>query len=40
LLTKDEIAWINSYHARVRELIGPEMGPDYKTWLETATAPI
>jgi Xaa-Pro aminopeptidase len=40
LLTKDEIAWINSYHARVRELIGPEMGPDYKAWLETATAPI
>jgi Xaa-Pro aminopeptidase len=40
LLTKDEIFWINNYHSRVREEIGPEMGPEHKMWLETATAPI
>ena len=38
LLSKDEIAWVNAYHARVRETIGPQLDGDVKTWFETATA--
>jgi Xaa-Pro aminopeptidase len=40
LLTADELAWLNDYHARVREVIGPELGPADRAWLEQATAPI
>jgi Xaa-Pro aminopeptidase len=40
LLTPDELAWLDAYHARVREVIGPELGPADRAWLEAATAPI
>ncbi|MBO0766003.1 MAG: M24 family metallopeptidase C-terminal domain-containing protein, partial [Hyphomicrobiaceae bacterium] len=40
LLTSRELAWLNAYHARVRQEIGPELGHDDRTWLEQATAPI
>ena len=26
MLAADELAWLNAYHARVREVIGPELG--------------
>ncbi len=39
LLTADEIAWVDAYHARVRAVIGPHLVADRK-WLETATAPL
>jgi Xaa-Pro aminopeptidase len=40
MLAPQELAWLNAYHARVREMIGPELGPADRTWLEAATAPI
>lgn len=40
LLTSDELAWLNAYHAAVRDVIGPEVDPQTRAWLETATAPI
>jgi len=40
LLTKEEIAWVNAYHARVRDEIGPQLDGEAKAWLETATAPL
>ncbi|HVZ98705.1 MAG TPA: aminopeptidase P family protein [Caulobacterales bacterium] len=40
LLSKEERAWLNEYHARVRDTIGPQLEGEAKTWLETATAPI
>ncbi len=40
LLSPDELAWLDAYHARVREVIGPELGPADRAWLEAATAPI
>ena len=40
LLSPDELAWLNAYHARVAEIIGPELGPVDRAWLEAATAPI
>jgi Xaa-Pro aminopeptidase len=40
LLTPPELDWLNAYHARVADVIGPELGPDDRAWLEQATAPI
>ncbi len=40
MLSAAELAWLNAYHARVREQIGPELGPEDRGWLEQATAPI
>jgi Xaa-Pro aminopeptidase len=40
LLTKDELAWVNSYHARVRDEIGPQLDGDARVWLEAATEPL
>ena len=40
LLTKDELAWFNAYHARVRDAIGPQLDGEAKAWLEAATAPL
>jgi Xaa-Pro aminopeptidase len=40
LLTKEERAWVDAYHARVRAEIGPQLDGDAKVWLEAATAPL
>jgi Xaa-Pro aminopeptidase len=41
LLTADERAWLNAYHARVNAEIGPKLtSAEEKAWLETATRPI
>jgi Xaa-Pro aminopeptidase len=40
LLTKEEVAWINGYHARVWEKISPQLDGDAKAWLESATKPL
>jgi Xaa-Pro aminopeptidase len=40
LLTADERAQLDAYHARVREVVGPLVGPDVRSWLVDATAPI
>jgi Xaa-Pro aminopeptidase len=37
LLTRDELNWLNTYHARVRKEIGPELKSKDKAWLEQAT---
>jgi len=40
LLTKKELAWLNAYHARVFEIVGPQLGGDDRTWLEAKCAPV
>lgn len=40
MLSKQELAWLNAYHARVREEIGPLLEGEARTWLEDATAPL
>lgn len=40
LMTADEIAWLNHYHAEVRAKIGPQLDADTRRWLEEATRPI
>lgn len=40
MLTADEITWINEYHARVNQEIGPLVDADTRVWLERATTPL
>ena len=40
MLSAAELAWLNAYHVRVREVIGPELGPEDRAWLDQATAAI
>ncbi|MYK58162.1 MAG: aminopeptidase P family protein [Rhodospirillaceae bacterium] len=40
LLTADETGWVDGYHARVRETIGPQVDPETAAWLEKATRPL
>ncbi|WP_404479773.1 aminopeptidase P family protein [Novosphingobium sp. BL-52-GroH] len=38
LLTKAEIAWWNAYHARVLQIVGPQLEGPAKAWLEAQCA--
>ena len=40
LLTSEEQAWVDAYHVRVLELIGPQLEGEVKLWLEAACAPL
>ncbi len=40
LLTADERAWLDSYHAGIAERIGPRLGQPARDWLARATRPI
>ncbi len=40
LLAPDELAWWNAYHARVLEIIGPQLEGDALTWLVAQCAPL
>ncbi len=40
LLNEDEITWLNTYHARVRETLTSLLDNDVRAWLETATRAI
>ena len=37
LLSEEERDWLNAYHARVRETLGPRLPADMKDWFENAT---
>jgi len=40
LLTEPEKAWLNAYHARVREAVAPQLDDATRTWLVEATRAI
>ncbi len=40
LLTAKELQWLNDYHARVLEVVGPQLAEDERQWLEAKVAPI
>ncbi len=40
LLSKEELAWVDAYHARVWAEIGPQLDGEAKVWLEQATKPL
>lgn len=40
LLTAEEIAWVDAYHAKVREILSPRLEGEDLAWLERETAPL
>ena len=40
MLTPQETAWLDAYHARVCKAIGPQLDAATRAWLEDATAPL
>jgi Xaa-Pro aminopeptidase len=40
MLHDDERAWLNTYHATVRERVGRHLRGDAKAWLDARTQPI
>ncbi len=40
LLDAAEIAWIDAYHAAVREALTPDLDEEARSWLDGATAPL
>src|SRR5207248_4841163 len=40
LLEADELAWLDGYHKRVREVLTPLVDPETARWLAEATAPL
>ncbi|MDX1423789.1 MAG: M24 family metallopeptidase C-terminal domain-containing protein, partial [Kiloniellales bacterium] len=40
LLDEKEVAWVDAYHARVRETLGPLVDPETRAWLAEATRPL
>ena len=40
LLSEAEIAWWNAYHARVREVLAPQLEGGALAWLEAACSPL
>jgi Xaa-Pro aminopeptidase len=40
LLTPEEIAQLDAYHARVLEVVGPKVPADVRAWMQEACAPL
>jgi Xaa-Pro aminopeptidase len=40
LMSDEEIAWFDAYHARVREALDPLLDPQTRSWLADATRPL
>jgi Xaa-Pro aminopeptidase len=40
LLTAEEVAWLDAYHAEVRSRVVPALDAAHRAWLEAATAPL
>lgn len=40
MLSAGEREWMDTYHAMVRDHVGPRVSPAAKTWLDAATAPL
>ena len=38
MLNRDELAWLDAYHTRVRAEVGPALDEATKAWLDQATA--
>ena len=40
LLSREERAWVDGYHAEVAAVVGPQLDGEAAEWLKTATAPL
>ena len=38
MLSRDELDWLNAYHARVRDEVRPALDEATRAWLDQATA--
>jgi Xaa-Pro aminopeptidase len=39
MMTQEEIRWLDAYHARVADILGPVLDAETRAWLEAATRP-
>jgi Xaa-Pro aminopeptidase len=40
MLSEQELAWLNDYHAKVRSEVRPHLDEALQVWLDAATAPL
>ncbi|HYG47867.1 MAG TPA: aminopeptidase P family protein [Allosphingosinicella sp.] len=40
MLSAEEREWLNAYHARVKEIVGPQLEGEARAWLEAGCAPL
>jgi Xaa-Pro aminopeptidase len=40
IMTRDELRWWDEYHAKVLDIVSPQLEGDARAWLETACAPL
>ena len=40
LLDREEVAWLNAYHARVLAEVGPHLDATTRSWLQAACEPL
>ena len=40
MLTRTERAWLDAYHGRVLDVLGPELNAEERAWLLAKCAPI
>ncbi len=40
LMTREELQWLDAYHARVRKELSPIVEASVRPWLEAACAPL
>ncbi len=40
IMTRDELRWWDEYHAKVLDIVGPQLEGDARAWLEAACAPL
>ncbi len=40
MLSAEEREWLNAYHAKVLEVVGPQLDGEAKAWLEAGCAPL
>ena len=39
-LSRDQLNWLNDYHAHVYEMLSPRLNEDEKAWLQAKCAPL
>ena len=40
LLSPEERHWVDAYHAKVLEIVGPQLDAEIRTWLEQQCQPL
>ena len=40
IMTRDELRWWDDYHAKVLDIVSPQLEGEARAWLEAACAPL